>query len=183
MHHLSVSPPEADEFAPFFATYIDLVRDRDPLGALGRQVPALRRACSGMDEREALHRYDFGKWSVKEVVGHLSDTERVLSYRLLRISRGDETPLSPFDENAYVVAAGFDGRELSALIDDFESVRLATLRLLDGVGPEGLQRWGVASGHSITARALLYIIAGHVEHHFRILGERYGVSVPSTHPS
>jgi hypothetical protein len=179
----SVSPPDADEFAPFFATYIDLVRDRDPLGVLGRQVPALRRACAGMGEQEALHRYGPGKWSVKEVVGHLSDTERVLSYRLLRISRGDGTPLSAFDENAYVVAAGFDRRELSALVDDLESVRMATLHLLDGVGPEALHGWGVVSGRPMTARALLYIIAGHVEHHFRILGERYGVNVPSAHPT
>jgi len=183
LSHPSVSPPEAGEFAPFFETYVGLVREgQDLVDVMGRQLPALRRACTGMTEEEALHRYETAKWSVKEVVGHLADTERILSYRLLRISRGDRTPLSPFDEKAYVEAAHFGRSRLSSLVDEFESVRRATLALLDGIAPEAMQFWGVVSGHPITARALAFIIAGHAEHHFRILRERYGVEVPHGDP-
>jgi hypothetical protein len=178
----TISRPDRDEFASFFEKYVELVRDRDVWGVMHGQIPVLRAVRDGLTESEALHRYDAGKWSVKEVLGHLSDTERILSYRLFRISRGDPTPLSPFDENAYVEAAGFDRMDISALVDDFERVRSATLGILAGLSPGALERRGVASGREVSARALAHIIAGHVEHHLRILDERYGVAVPSTVP-
>lgn len=104
MSTMRISPPEADEYAAFHAAYVALVRERDPGGVLKRQVPVLRSVCTGMTDAEALHRYAPEKWTVKEVLGHLCDTERLLSYRLFRISRGDPTALSGFDENAYVAA-------------------------------------------------------------------------------
>ena len=182
MSEPAISRPDPDEFAPFFERYVTLVRDRDVWGLMHAQIPILRVVRDGLTESEALRRYEAGKWSVKEVLGHLSDTERILSYRLFRISRGDRTPLSPFDENAYVEAAGFDRMDLSTLVDDFERVRSATLGILTGASPGSLERRGIASEREISARALVHIIAGHVEHHMRILGERYGVDIPSTVP-
>ena len=173
-----IPPPEADEYAPFYAGYVALVRERDPVGVLKRQTAVLRATCAGVTEREALVRYAPGKWSIKEVLGHLSDTERVLSYRLLRIARGDPTPLSGFDENAYVEAADFDQRPIGALLTELESVRAATLRLIEGVPPAGWSRHGMASGVAVSTRALVFILAGHVEHHFGILRERYGLAIP-----
>lgn len=178
-----IAAPEADEYDPFYAGYIALVRERDPLGLLKRQVPVLRATCTVMTEAEALVRYAPGKWSIKEVLGHLSDTERVLSYRLFRISRGDTTPLAGFDENAYVGAAGFDGRAVRALLEELDSVRAATLRLVETVPPDAWSRRGVANGVPVSARALLFILAGHVEHHFGILRERYGLAIPHIEPS
>lgn len=178
MSSSATRPPEADEYAPFYAPYVALVRGRDPLGVLKRQIPALRAVCAGLPDAQARARYAPGKWSLKEVVGHLADVERVFAYRMLRIVRGDATPLSGFDENAYVEAAGFDERSLRSLLIELETVRAATLRLVETV-PDG--RWaarGVANGVEVSARALLYITAGHIEHHFNVLRERYGLAVP-----
>lgn len=176
----SISRPDPDEFAPFFEKYVKLVHDRDVLGVMHGQIPILRAVRDGLTENEALHRYEAGKWSVKEVLGHISDTERILSYRLFRISRGDSTPLSQFDQAAYVQAAGFDRTGVPELVDDFERVRSATLGILAGSSSEALERRGVASQREVSARALVHIIAGHVEHHLSILEEKYGVDVPST---
>ncbi len=172
------APPEADEYAPFYAGYVALVREREPTAVLKRQVPVLRSVCTGMTEAEALHRYAPEKWTIKEVLGHLSDTERVLSYRLFRISRGDETPLSGFDENAYVAAADFSRRSLRSLLGEFESVRASTLWILNAMPPEAWIRRGVANGVPVSARALVFILAGHVEHHFEVLRKRYALAVP-----
>jgi hypothetical protein len=173
-----IPPPEADEYAPFYAGYVALVREHDPLGLLKRQVPVLRSVCTGMQDAEALVRYAPDKWRIKEVLGHLSDTERVLAYRLFRISRGDATPLSGFDENAYVEAAGFDQRPVRGLLAEFESVRAGTLRLIESIPPEAWTRHGAANGVPVSARALLFILAGHVEHHFGVLRARYGLAIP-----
>lgn len=173
-----ICPPEADEYAPFYAGYVALVREHDPVGLLKRQVPVLRSVCTGIHEAEALARYAPDKWSIKQVVGHLADTERVLSYRLFRISRGDGTPLSGFDENAYVEAAGFDQRPVRALLGELENVRAGTLRLVEAIPPEAWTFQGRANGLPVSARALLFILAGHVEHHFGILRARYGLPIP-----
>ncbi len=173
-----IPAPEADEYAPSYAGYVALVRERDPLGLLKRQGPVLRATCIGMTDAEALHRYAPDKWTIKEVLGHLSDAERVLSYRLFRISRGDPTPLSGFDENTYVAAAGFNRRSVRALLTEFETARAATLRMLEAIPPEAWTRRGMANGVPVSARALVFILAGHVEHHFEILRERYRLAIP-----
>ena len=117
--------------------------------------------------------YAPGKWTLREVIGHLSDAERIFGYRLLRIARGDQTPLAGFDENTYVPAAGFERRPLKAVAAEFASVRDATLTLLDGMTPEALALRGTASDKPISARALVYIIAGHEKHHLGVIKERY----------
>lgn len=178
MRTQTVAPPEADEYAQFYARYVALVRERDALAVLRRQLPVLRSVCAGMSEREALTRYASGKWSIKQIVGHLADAERVFSYRLLRISRGDPTPMAGFDENFYVAAGGFDDRSLPSLLRELEAARSATLRLIDGLAPAVWERRGTANGEPVSARAIVHIIAGHVEHHFDVLRERYSLAVP-----
>ena len=170
-----VTPPAADEYAPFYAGYVASVRDEDVLYVLASQPEELRGLCGGLADGEALARYAPGKWSVKEVAGHLADTERIMAYRALRIARGDTTPLPGFDENAYVPSGNFDARPLSSLVEEWEAVRRASLYLLRGLDGEAAGRAGTVSGGPITVRALAYIIAGHVAHHLEILRTRYSL--------
>lgn len=171
-----LTPPEEGEYAPFYGRYVDLVRGDDLRAVLAGQPERLRDASAGLSEAAALQRYAEGKWSVKEVVGHIADAERVFSYRALRIARGDTTPLAKFDEDAYVAAAHFDRRSLGDLVDDFDTVRRQTLSLLAGLDAEAWTRTGIASDRSVSVRALYFLSAGHVRHHLDILAERYGIA-------
>lgn len=165
--------PRPDEYAEFYAGYIERVPDGAALALLQdqrRSIPALLR---GLSPEQAGHRYAPGKWSVKEVVGHMCDVERVMAYRALRIARGDETPLAGFEQDDYVETAGFDERALPALAAEFERVRDATTSLFRGLSDDAWGRRGTASGAEVTVRALAYIIAGHAEHHMEIIRTRY----------
>lgn len=173
-----IPAPEADEYAPFYAGYVALVRERDALGLLKRQAPVLRATVVGMTDREALARYEPGKWSIKQVLGHLCDAERVFTYRLFRVARGDETPLAGFDENRFVQAGEYERRSVRSLLVEFETARASTVRLVETVAPEAWARRGVANGQPVSARALAFILAGHVEHHYAILRERYRLAIP-----
>lgn len=175
-----IPAPAADEYAEFYANYVRLTSGVDLRKVLRGQVPALREACSKLSDDDALARYAPGKWSVKQVLGHLVDSERVFSYRLFRIGRGDPTPLASFDENPYVEAGNYDDRPLGSLLDELDTCRAATLHLVDSMSPAGWERRGTASGQPVTARAIAHMLAGHVEHHVRLLRERYGVAVPPT---
>jgi uncharacterized damage-inducible protein DinB len=176
----TISAPAADEYAEFYAGYVRLASGVDLQKVLRGQVPALRKACSELGEDDALARYAPGKWSVKQVLGHLVDSERVFAYRLFRIGRGDATPLASFDENPYVEAGNYDARPLASLLDELNTCRAATLHLVDAMSPAAWERRGTASGQPVTARAIAHILAGHVEHHVRLLRDRYGVAVPPT---
>ena len=169
------SPPAQGEFAPFYAGYVALASTGDLLTRLDAQIHEVSDLLRGLSEEEALSRYVPGKWSVKEVAGHLADTERIMAYRALRIARGDTTPLPGFDENAYVPSGNFDARPLSSLVEEWEAVRRASLYLLRGLDGEAAGRAGTVSGGPITVRALAYIIAGHVAHHLEILRTRYSL--------
>lgn len=172
----TIARPGSDEFAAFYAGYVSRVPDdrvRDHLAAQLKDTVALLTRVK--PDREGF-RYAPGKWSIREVTGHLSDTERVMSYRLLRIARHDTTPLPGFDENAWVPPADFESRRLKDLIAEFQAVRTATLALLDGLPASAMDRRGEASGKPISARALAYIITGHELHHVAVLRERYGVA-------
>jgi len=173
-----LTPPAPEEYASFYAGYVAGVAGADVAALLERQPAALREACAGLSDEGARFRYAPGKWSIKEVVGHLCDVERVFSYRALRIGRGDATPLPGFDENAYAAAAGADDRPLEELLDEFVAVRASTLALLAGFGPEAWTRTGNANGHPMSLRAQVHVVAGHVRHHLRLLGERYGLPAP-----
>ena len=173
------SPPTADEFAPFYAGYVARVANVSaPLDELVAQRARLLAFLSPLSDAQASFRYAPGKWSVKELVGHLTDVERIFSYRMLRIGRGDETPLPGFEENDYVPAAASDSRPLGSLLDEWATVRDATVSLVAGMPDHAWLRRGSASGTVISARALLYIILGHVEHHQRVLAARYGLPLP-----
>jgi uncharacterized damage-inducible protein DinB len=172
---LSIARPAPDEFFEYYGTYITRVPGDDALPALRSQIVETARLLKPLDETRALHRYAPGKWSVKEVIGHLSDAERIFAYRALRIGRGDKTPLSGFDENAYVPAGGFDARPLADVLHEYESVRTASLALLAGMDGEALLSRGTANGKEITVRAIAWIIAGHEIHHRGLLIDRYGV--------
>ncbi len=162
--------PAPDEFAPGYRPYLDPVSD--PLSRLAAQPDELAALLAGS---EGLHRYAPGKWSVREVVAHLSDVERVMAYRLLRIARGDQTPLPGFDDEAWVAASEHDRRPLSEHLAEFRAARANTLALLAGLPGAAADRRGMAGGVPVTARALAWILAGHVDHHARILRDRYGL--------
>ena len=176
----ALTAPPQGEYAPFYGRYIATVGKGDLRQILASQPDVVRTACAGLSEAGALHRYADGKWSVKEVLGHVSDAERVFSYRAMRIARGDRTPLPAFDENAYVAAANFDRRPLGDLVDEFDAVRRQTLVLLAGLDAEAWERTGIASDNPISVRALFHISAGHARHHLRLLASRYDLPVPES---
>lgn len=168
--------PASDEHAPFYAGYVASLEDSEDAGAVLRdQLREVPERLGGLDDERAGHRYAPGKWSVREVVGHLADSERVFAYRMLRIVRGDGTPLAGFSEDDYVAAADFDDRPLAGLLEEWTAVRRATLALVETVRGEAWARRAVANGTPISARALAYALAGHTRHHLRVLAERYGV--------
>lgn len=172
------TPPRPTEYGPFYAGYIARVASEDVMSRLHAQTATIQQVFAGLTEDQSLFRYAEGKWSVKEVLGHLTDAERIFSYRALRIARGDRTPLAGFDENAYVAAAHFDARPLAELMEEWTRARAATLPLLRSFGPEEIDRVGSANGVEISTRAIAYILAGHVEHHLDVLRTRYGRAAP-----
>ena len=171
---LRVGRPDQSEYAPFYASYIARVME-EPLPALESQGRATQAILAKVSDSTAGHRYAPDKWSVREVVGHLADTERIMSYRVLRIARADSTPLEGFDEGAYVRAAGADARPWAVLVGDLAVVRSASLALLQGLDAQAWQRRGTANGATVSVRALAHIIVGHERHHLEILRTRYGI--------
>lgn len=174
MPTLTLSHPAASEYAPYYDTYIAPVAGQNALDTLVTQHNALDPLRS-LDDSRALHRYGPDKWSVKEVVGHMTDGERIFACRLLRIARGDQTPLPGFDQQTYVEAAGFDRLPIGKLVDSFRATRAATIALVGEIDEEAWLRTGTASGFTVSARALAYIITGHASHHIGILRDRYGM--------
>jgi len=175
MNTRSVGRPEPDEIPAHYAGYIQRVPEPDPVTACAAQIEATAALLHGLSDTDAMYRYGRGKWSIKEVIGHLADTERILSYRALRIARGDATPLASFDENAYVPVARFDDRSLADLVGELRTVRAATLALLRTFDVEAWRRRGTASGTPVSVRALGFTIPGHERHHVEVLTTRYGV--------
>ena len=175
MSTVLITRPAPDESIPYYHRYIDKVSDEELGTQLAQQLHEVEQLFENVTDRDALARYAEGKWSIKEVLGHLADTERIFTYRLLRIARGDATPLEGYDENAYVPAGRFDDSPLPMLLSQFRAVRLSTSALLEGLPEEAWGRWGEANGSPITARALAYIIVGHVAHHLGVLRDRYGL--------
>ncbi len=169
--------PDSSEFAPFYAGYIALVPGDDVLAALESQRLHIS-TLSARSEREGNFRYAPDKWSVKEILGHMADSERVFSYRAMRVARGDQTPLPGFEQDDYVKNGGFGDRRLTDLVDEFAAVRSATLALVQSFNDAAWMRRGTASGKEVTVRALAFMIAGHQLHHQKILEERYFAAIP-----
>ena len=175
MSRASSIRPGADEHAPFYASYVALVPDGDVTRTLAGQGEGFMRLLKDIGDGKAAFAYAAGKWTIKEVVLHVTDAERIFAYRVLRMARGDATPLASFDENAYTPMSGANDRPLDTLLGEFAAVRGATLALLRWIPEEAWVRRGVASGKDVSVRALAWIAAGHAMHHERILRERYGV--------
>jgi len=170
--------PEPGDYAPYAVQYVVLVPTGDVLEALATQLKQTVTLFSGHSERDGNFRYAPDKWSVKEVIGHIADTERIFAYRALRISRGDQTPLSGFEQDDYVREANFGARKLADLVEEYADVRQATLSLFRSLDERAWQRRGIASNNAVTVLALAYLIAGHELHHRKILDERYFPSIP-----
>jgi uncharacterized damage-inducible protein DinB len=171
----TIARPAADEYAPYYGRYIDLVQGDDGVSALASQITDTAELLGRVDEQRATHRYAPGKWSVKQVVGHLADAERVFSYRALRFARADETPLPGFDENTYAERGDFDRRPLRELVLELRAVRAASIALFGALAPDAALRRGTANNTPMSVRALVWTIAGHELHHRRVLKERYGL--------
>jgi MOSC domain-containing protein YiiM len=173
---IALPRPIADEFDSGAAKYVARVEPiTDAGGALESQRDRVVAQLSALSAEQAAFRYAPGKWSVTEVVGHLSDLERTFAYRLMRIGRGDETPLAGVDENVVMRGAAFDRRAHADVLEEWTTVRNATVSLVRGMPSEAWARYGRANDHLVTTRALVYIILGHVEHHLAVLSERYHV--------
>jgi uncharacterized damage-inducible protein DinB len=171
----SRSRPETSEYASFYHRYVASVPDGDVVERLRTDGRELVRTIQRIPPERAGYRYGPEKWTIRQVVGHLIDAERIFTYRALRVARGDRTPLASFDENAYVRTAGSDARTLDDLARELEAVREASVLLFESLPADAWALSGVASDREVSLRALAYITAGHALHHLQILRERYGV--------
>lgn len=171
-----IGVPESDEYAPAFGRYVSRAAAiADPLTALATQQALVVARLSPLGEERSGYRYAPDKWSVKELVNHLSDVERVFAYRLLRIGRGDKTPLPGFEENDYARAAQSDRRQFTDVLREWSSIRDATTELAESLPHADWVNTGTTNDTTISARALLYVILGHTEHHMVVLADRYGI--------
>ena len=168
-----VGVPERTEAAPYYFTYIDRITDPDVVSVLEAQLRETTALFSGISEEQSLHRYAPDKWSIRQVLNHLSDTERMMAFRAYWFARNFDTPLPSFDQNIAVAAARADDYTWSAHVDEFRAVRLATLAFFRNLPEEAWPRRGVASGNPFTVRALAYVAAGHVAHHIAMVKDRY----------
>jgi hypothetical protein len=173
---LDVTRPGPEEYAPSFGGYVALVPDGMLFALLASQPEELRDLAAKASGDGETSRYAPGKWSVREVVGHLGDGERTFGYRALCVSRGERQELPGFDENQYVAESGFAAQPLSDLVEELAVLRSGNLALLRRLDDSTWRRTGTANGAVISVRALAYIMAGHVAHHLEILRSRYGLT-------
>ncbi|MCM3595128.1 DinB family protein [Metabacillus idriensis] len=165
--------PEQNEYASYYEGYIRMIPEGNLEQILKEQVKDTLYLLNHLSETAGEFRYAEGKWSIKEVIGHVVDTERIMAYRLLSIARGDAVQLPGYDENAYVAQANFDGEKMEDLLQNMFVVREGTLLLLMSLKEKDWLRWGTANQLDVTVRAIACIIAGHELHHRKILKERY----------
>lgn len=174
---LTISRPASDEYAEFHRGYLAAVEhETDAIATLERQQAIIGHMAQIASDH-AGHRYADGKWSVRQVLAHLADTERVMTYRLLRIARGDPTPLPGFDQDTFMAGANADARDLRDLAAELAAVRAATLALVRSLDDEALARRGVVNNWPLSARGIVFITAGHFAHHVHILQTRYNVQL------
>ncbi|HEX7599124.1 MAG TPA: DinB family protein [Polyangia bacterium] len=174
---MHVSRPAPNEYAPYFSRYISLIAEPDFAAMLGRQPAELRALLGKLSPEQAGFRYAPEKWSIRQVVGHVIDAERVFAYRALAIARGEAASLPSFDENSYAKQAGHDGYPLGELLDEFAQVRQSNLSLFQHMSQEDWERVGTVNQNRVSTRGLAYLLVGHAQHHAGILKERYGVVV------
>lgn len=173
MAAITVRRPSTTEYAPFYAGYVAGVPDGDLIEHLERQAEKTVALLGAISEEKSQHRYAPGKWTIREVLGHVIDGERVFTYRALTFARGDTGPLPSFDENAWAATSNAGRRDMKELLVEYRAVRAATVALFRSFGEDDFARSGTASKNPVTVRALAYIVAGHELHHLKILRERY----------
>jgi len=161
------------EAAEYFFTYINQVPEGDIARILETQEREAVQLLSGLSDERSLHRYAPGKWTIREVVSHINDTERMFTFRALWFARGFDSELPSFEQDIAIRTAGANDRSYRSHVDEFRAIRAATLALFGNLPPDAWTRRGIASGNPFTVRALAHITAGHVEHHMRLLRERY----------
>jgi hypothetical protein len=176
MENLRLPRVSVEEAAPVYRDYITAFPDGKVGLHLQEQIREIESLCGGLTDEEAMFRYAEGKWTIKEVIGHLLDTERVFAYRMLRISRGDTTELPGFDDVSYAEAGQFNARTVGDLVTEFRLQRASTLALANGIPQDSWSRFGTTNGSRTSARAIVYIILGHTAHHLTILEQRYHLS-------
>ena len=167
--------PAATDYAPGHAGYVALVPEDDVMTAMEQQSSEMQKVFASIDEARGAYCYAPGKWSIKEVMGHIADAERILGYRALAVARGDQTPLPSFDEQEYVANANFDDWKLGDLAEQYALSRRTNIVFFQNLRDEAWERRGVANNTSVSVRGLAYVIVGHVRHHLQVLRERYGV--------
>jgi uncharacterized damage-inducible protein DinB len=173
---MTIDKPQPAEFNAFYAGYIGKVMERGPVGLLEDQVHTFEKL-RVLSDADAGYRYAEGKWTVKELLGHVCDTERLFSYRLLHIARGDASPLAGMDENAWNAIALHDRRAIADVAGEMIAVRRATVALVASLDATALARTGVANKNPISARALVWILPGHAQHHLDVLRDRYAITL------
>lgn len=172
---ITIERPVSGDYNPDFESYVSRVPEADVLVALAQQAGDVKAALAAIPAAREKDRYAPDKWSVRQLVGHVIDTERIMGYRLLSVARGDAAALRGFDENAYAEVAGHDATPLPSLLEEFLALRQSQFLMVSGFTPSAWEQEGVANNHRITARALPYIIVGHVRHHLAELKEKYGL--------
>jgi len=165
--------PKETEYPEYYVPYVTLVPEKDLLVTLNENLENTLELFKGISEENHSFRYAPEKWSIKEVLGHMTDTERIMSYRLLRVSRGDKTPLAGFDETEFVAGSQAGQLPMESLLEEFATVRKATIALVKNIPESAWENIGFANSLEVTTRAIAYIIAGHEIHHRNIITERY----------
>ncbi|MGB0861485.1 MAG: DinB family protein [Saprospiraceae bacterium] len=165
--------PNANEYAPYYHTYIGKVPEGKLIQLLSTQIENTLTTFARISEEKGAYRYAEGKWSIKEVLGHIIDTERIMVFRALAIGRGDKTPIPGFEQDDYVATSNADARTIAEMVEELKLVRQSTIALFQSFTDEMMQELGTASGLPVSTRALAYIIVGHELHHLGILKERY----------
>ncbi len=165
--------PDTNEFDPYYNTYVSLISDDNVLNILEKQPAELNALFLNVPEERGLFAYAEGKWTVKELLSHIIDGERMFAYRILRISRGDTTPIEGFEQDGYIENSNAHNRSFTDLVTEFDLLRRANMLMFNNLSAEASGRMGMASEKAVSVRALAYIMAGHVRHHINILNARY----------
>lgn len=168
-----IKRPDKNDYPSFYETYIRLIQNEDVLLLLENQEMAFHAFVKDISPEKGDYRYAEGKWSLKEVVGHIVEVERIMAYRALAISRGDEQSLPGMDENQYIARSNYSQRDFNSLAEEFSLVRKGNIIMIRSFSEEMLNRVGIANGGRISVRALVYIIAGHLDHHVQVIRDRY----------
>jgi len=167
--------PETSEYDAYYERYVSRVAGEDVIPVLGSQPAELRSMFSNVADDRGSYTYAEGKWTLKEVLSHLIDGERMFAYRVLRISRGDETPIEGFEQDGYIKNSNANNRPFAELLEEFDLQRRSNVLFIKNLSEEATMRRGTASGLGISVRGLIYIMAGHVRHHFAILKDLYSI--------